>query len=164
MFIWKDHHGTHIKTYLQTEWKNIWRPRYRSRYSYSLRSGRSGDCPGGSETSRVAHTGADAHPAIRTMGTVSFPEVIWPECIAHLPSHSGARFRMGWSYTSTSPPCLYSRVRRWPLWYCRTVQPGLTVEWVAFFCRGPDLEFRLRRLAVVTGTSLIHSKFLLLRT
>jgi hypothetical protein len=59
---------------------------------------------------RVAQTGADAHPAIRTMVTVSFLEVIWPERIAHLPSHSGARFRMGWSYTPTSPPCLYSRV------------------------------------------------------
>jgi hypothetical protein len=49
----------------------------------------------GGETSLAAHTGADAHTAIRTMGTVSFPGAMRPERVAHHSPPSSARLRMG---------------------------------------------------------------------
>jgi hypothetical protein len=77
------------------------------------------ESPEGGETSRAAHTGADAHPTIRTMGTLSYPGAMRPERVAHHPPPSSARLRMG--------------VMGWPVWYCRNIQPELSVEWVTFF-------------------------------
>jgi hypothetical protein len=53
------------------------------------------ESPDGSEASRAAHTGADAHPTFRTMVTVSFPGAMRPEHAAHHPPPSSARLRMG---------------------------------------------------------------------
>lgn len=51
------------------------------------------ESPEGGGTSRAAHAGADARPAIRTMGTVS-PEVMRPEPFAHYPPPCRARLGM----------------------------------------------------------------------
>jgi len=55
--------------------------------SGSLRTGRSGDHPGGAKFSVPVQTGCGAHSASYIMGTRSFLGVKWPGCGVDYPPH-----------------------------------------------------------------------------